>query len=60
MHWRTPFPPKRLSVLAELLAVVRSALHPEQVMTGKPAELPDELPDELPPTVVADETSAIP
>ena len=52
MHWRTPFPPKRPSVLAELLAVVRGSLRPDvvladQVMAGKPAELP--------PAVAADE-----
>jgi hypothetical protein len=45
MHWRKPFPPKRPSVLAELVAVVRTSLHPEKVMAPPPAiELPDELP----------------
>jgi hypothetical protein len=45
MHWRKPFPPKRPSVLAELIAVVRTSLHPEKVMAPPPAvELPDELP----------------
>jgi len=51
MHWRTPFPPKRLSVLAELIEVMRRSLHPDEVMADKTAELPDE----LPPDVVADE-----
>ena len=44
MHWRTPFPPKRPAVLAELLAVMRRSFHPDQVMAPKPDELPDELP----------------
>jgi hypothetical protein len=45
MHWRTPFPPKRPSVLAELIAVVRASLAPEQVIKSDPAaSLPDELP----------------
>jgi hypothetical protein len=43
MHWRTPFPPKRPSVLAELIAVVRASLHPEKVMAPA-AEMPHELP----------------
>ncbi len=45
MHWRTPFPPKRPSLLAELIAVVRASLSAERVMAPDPAEtLPDELP----------------
>jgi hypothetical protein len=45
MHWRTPFPPKRPSVLAELIAVMKSSLAPAQVLTPPPpAALPDELP----------------
>jgi hypothetical protein len=49
MHWRRPFPPKRPSVLAEVIAVVRTSLHPEKVMAPPPAvELPDELPAALP------------
>jgi hypothetical protein len=40
MHWRTPFPPKRLSVLAELMTVFRKSFD------GEPAPA---LPDELPP-----------
>lgn len=42
MHWRTPFPPKRPSVLAELIALFRGGLSPEKVMAP-------ELADELPP-----------
>lgn len=41
MHWRTQFPPKKASVLAELIAVFRGSFHPEMVMA---TELPDELP----------------
>ena len=40
MHWRTQFPPKHASVLAELIAVVRNSFHPELVMAS---DLPDEL-----------------
>ena len=50
MHWRTPFPPQRPSVLAELLAVLRRSLQPDQVMADKSADLPDE----LPPAMAAD------
>jgi len=41
MHWRTQFPPKNASVLAELIAVFHTSFQPELVMA---AELPDELP----------------
>jgi len=41
MHWRTQFPPKHASVLAEFIAVFRTSFNPETVMA---AELPDELP----------------
>jgi hypothetical protein len=45
MHWRTPFPPKRASVLAELIVVMPASLHPDKTMTPETtAELPDELP----------------
>jgi hypothetical protein len=49
MHWRTQFPPKHASALAEFIAVFRNSFHPEMVMAT-------ELPDELPPQreVVAD------
>jgi hypothetical protein len=42
MHWRTQFPPKHASALAEVIAVFRTSFHPETVMAS-------ELPDELPP-----------
>lgn len=48
MHWRKPFPPKNASVLAELIAVVRTSFHPENVMAGKVAPPAVDLPDELP------------
>lgn len=54
MHWRTPFPPKRPSVLAELIAVLKGSLSPSQVMAPKPDEaLPDELPAAEPAPVPA-------
>lgn len=57
MHWRKPFPPKNASVLAELIAVVRTSLHPEKVMAEKVPQTPAvELPDELPAAEPADET----
>jgi hypothetical protein len=50
MHWRTPFPPKRASVLQELMTVVRQSLHPDVTMVEAPPLDPaDLLPDELPP-----------
>lgn len=42
MHWRTPFPPKRPSLLAEMIALFRGGLSPEKVMAP-------ELADEIPP-----------
>lgn len=44
MHWRTPFPPKRPSVLTELIAVMRASLHPGNVMAPEAVTQPDELP----------------
>jgi hypothetical protein len=44
MHWRKPFPPRRPSVLAELIAVVRTSFRPDKMMAPPPVELPDELP----------------
>jgi hypothetical protein len=51
MHWRTQFPPKNASVLAELIAVFRTSFHPKMVMA---TERPDDLPDELPPALEPD------
>ena len=50
MHWRTPFPPRRPSLLAELIGVFRASFSPERAMTPDPAEF---LPDELPPAETA-------
>ena len=43
MHWRKPFPPKRPSVLSELIALMRGSMKPETLLAPAP-ELPDELP----------------
>lgn len=51
MHWRKPFPPKRASVLAELIAVLRQSLHPDTAMAKSEDAPADLLPHELPPAV---------